>query len=78
MSGLSEVYLSLLTTSAVGLVLAIAKLCFKSKCSDIEFCCLKIRRDTETEEKEMEFETTHKGGNNHSSNSSDKSGDDKV
>lgn len=57
---LSEVFYTFAITSAVGLILAIAKLCFKSKCSDIEICCLKIKRDTVSEEKEFEIESHNK------------------
>lgn len=32
---------------------------YKSKCKDVEICCIKIVRDTETEEKELEFSRTH-------------------
>ena len=75
MSGLSEVFYTFAITSGCALVLALAKLCFKSKCSDIDIFCIKIKRDTETEEKEMEFQTTHKIN---STSSSEKSGDDKI
>ena len=62
---LSEVFYTFAITSGVGLILAIAKLCFKSKCSDIEICCIKIKRDTVSEEREAEFELVHtiKGDN---------------
>ena len=56
---LSEVFYTFAITSGVGLILAIAKLCLKSKCSDIEICCLKIKRDTVSEEREAEFEAMH-------------------
>jgi hypothetical protein len=48
---LSEVFYTFLITSAIGLLLAIAKLCYKSKCKEVNFCCIKIVRDTEGEEK---------------------------
>jgi hypothetical protein len=75
MSGLSEVFYTFAITSGVGLILAIAKLCFKSKCSDIEICCLKIKRDTEAEEKEFEIESKQKTNSN---SSSEKLSDDKI
>jgi hypothetical protein len=34
-------------------------MCYKSKCKEINIGCIKIIRDTETEEKELEFTTTH-------------------
>jgi hypothetical protein len=33
---------------------------FKSKCSDIDICCIKIKRDTISEEKEFEIESHNK------------------
>lgn len=44
-------------TSSCGCFLAIARICYKSKCKEIKCGCLKIIRDTETEEKEFEFST---------------------
>ena len=32
---------------------------YKSKCKDIQFGCIRIIRDTETEERELEFSRTH-------------------
>ena len=32
---------------------------YKSKCKDIEIGCIKITRDVDVEEKEMEFNRTH-------------------
>ena len=48
---LSEVFWTFLITSCIGLLLAIAKLCYKSKCKEVNMCCFKIIRDTEGEEK---------------------------
>ena len=57
---LSEVFYTFAITSGCALVLSIAKLCFKSKCSDIDICCVKIKRDTLSEEKEFEIESHNK------------------
>jgi hypothetical protein len=46
---LSEVFFTFLITSIIGCILAIAKLSYKSKCIEIDLCCLKIIRDTSTE-----------------------------
>jgi hypothetical protein len=36
-------------------------MCYKSKCSEVNLCCFKIKRDVIVEEKEMEFiATQHK------------------
>ena len=56
---LSEVFYTFAIASGCALILSIAKLCFKSKCSDIDLFCIKIKRDTITEEKEEEFLATH-------------------
>jgi hypothetical protein len=47
------------TTSAM--VIKLASLCFKSKCKECVMCGGRIRiiRDTESEEKQSEFEMTH-------------------
>lgn len=47
----SEVLITFTITSGIGLILAIAKLCYKSKCREVNFCCIKIVRDVEGEEK---------------------------
>ena len=47
---MSEVFWSGLTTSLIGFILAVGSQCYKSKCSKVEFCCIKIIRDTTIEE----------------------------
>jgi hypothetical protein len=47
---ISEVFWSGLTTSLIGFILAMGSQCYKSKCSKVEFCCIKIIRDTTIEE----------------------------
>jgi len=49
---MSEVFWTFVVTSAIGFILAIAKFCYKSKCSSIELCCIKIVRNTEVEMQE--------------------------
>ena len=39
-----------LYSALMGFVLAISAQCYKSKCSQVEFCCIKIIRDVEGEE----------------------------
>lgn len=51
MQELSEIFYTLLITSTIGLILAIAKICYKSKCKSVDCCCIKIVRDVEGEEK---------------------------
>ena len=49
---LSEVFYTFLITSVVGFILALGRICYKSKCSSIDFCCLKIIRNVDVEMKE--------------------------
>ena len=55
----SEVFLSSVLTIGSGMVLALFALCYKSKCVDIQIGCIKIKRDVQLEERELEFTTTH-------------------
>lgn len=56
---MTEVFWTFFITSLIGLTIASIKLCYKSKCKEIHFCCMKIVRDTEAEKKETEFLSTH-------------------
>ena len=47
----SEVFFTFFITSVIGCILAVGRLAYKSKCKEVDFCCLKIIRDTEAEEK---------------------------
>ena len=47
---ISEVFWTGLYTSLIGFSIALASQCYKSKCSQIDICCIKIIRDTTTEE----------------------------
>ena len=46
----SEVFFTGLYSSAIGCLLAISAQCYKSKCKEVSFCCIKIIRDVEGEE----------------------------
>lgn len=52
MVDLSETFYALLLTTLGGFMLTLLKYCYKSKCSSIDFCCIKIIRNTELEAKE--------------------------
>jgi hypothetical protein len=52
---LSEVFWGMFITTCVGLILGLARMAYKSKCKEVSCCCIKIIRDTETEEKEFEL-----------------------
>lgn len=54
------VFWSFFITSVVGLLLKCGNMAYKSKCKEVDICCIKIIRDTDTEEKEVEFRTIHR------------------
>lgn len=62
MAKLSEVFYVCLLTTVSALILKLASLCFNSKCKECELCGGRIRivRDVEMEERQTEFELTHK------------------
>ena len=47
---MSEVFWTGLFSSLIGFSIAMGAQCYKSKCSQVEFCCIKITRDTTAEE----------------------------
>ena len=49
---MSEVFYTFLITSVIGLMLAIGKMCYKSKCSQIDICCIKVTRNIDAEVRE--------------------------
>lgn len=53
---MSEVFWGFFVSSMIGFIIALLKLCYKSKCKEIKICCLKITRDIEMEEKIDEIE----------------------
>jgi hypothetical protein len=48
---LSEVFWTFFISSVCGVLLVGVRLCYKSKCKELDFCCVKIVRDTEGEGK---------------------------
>jgi len=46
----SEVFFTGLYSSLIGFLLAMGAQCYKSKCKEVNFCCIKINRDVEGEE----------------------------
>ena len=46
----SEVFFTGLYSSLIGCLLAMGAQCYKSKCKEVDFCCIKIIRDVEGEE----------------------------
>ena len=49
---LSEVFYAMLLSTLAGFSLTLIKHCYKSKCSSIDICCLKIIRNIDAEVKE--------------------------
>jgi hypothetical protein len=49
---LSEVFYTFLITSVIGLLLGVGRICYKSKCSSIDICCVKVIRNIDAEVKE--------------------------
>jgi hypothetical protein len=49
---LSEVFYTFLITSVIGLLLGVGRICYKSKCSSIDICCIKVVRNVDAEVKE--------------------------
>ena len=47
---MSEVFWTGLYSSLIGFLLAMGSQCYKSKCKEVNFCCIKIIRDVEGEE----------------------------
>ena len=50
MSVMSEIFYTGLYSSLIGCLLAMTSQCYKSKCKEVSFCCIKIIRDVEGEE----------------------------
>ena len=46
----SEVFFTGLYSSLTGFLLAMGAQCYRSKCKEVNFCCIKIIRDVEGEE----------------------------
>ena len=59
--GFTEVYWTLVLSTGTAFLLAVARMCYKSKCKRIKFCGLDIERDTEAEEREDEKEMELRG-----------------
>lgn len=57
---LSEVFWVAFITTISGMIIKLGSMLYKSKCKECSMCCFKIIRDVELEEKEKEFELTHK------------------
>lgn len=56
---MTEIFWTFVITSSVAFIIKIASLCFKSKCKQVDICCIRVIRDTEIEERELEFTTNN-------------------
>jgi hypothetical protein len=57
---LSEVFWVDFITTVSGVVIKLASMAYKSKCSECSFCGITIKRNVELEEKEAEFMALNK------------------
>jgi hypothetical protein len=48
---ISEIFYTFLITSVISCILALGRMMYKSKCSSVSCCCIKITRDIPNEEK---------------------------
>lgn len=51
-----QIFWTFFVTTMCGFILALGRQMYKSKCREIQCCCLKIVRDVESEEKYDEME----------------------
>jgi hypothetical protein len=59
MAQLTEVFWVTFITTVSAMLIKIFSMCYKSKCRQVDFCCIKIIRDTAAEEKEEEYRIDH-------------------
>jgi len=57
---LSEVFWVAFITTVSGVVIKLASMAYKSKCSECSFCGITVKRNVELEEKEAEFMAINK------------------
>lgn len=56
---LSEVFWVAFITTVSGVVIKLASMMYRSKCTECSFCGIIIKRDVLTEEKEHEYDVAH-------------------
>jgi hypothetical protein len=61
---MSEVFWGMFLTATIGFVLGLARVCYKSKCSTIDLCCIKIVRNVQIEKDEDIIEMNNKKKSN--------------
>lgn len=60
---LSEVFWVAFITTISGMLIKLASMAYKSKCKECSLCCIKVIRDVELEEKELEFRINNNNKN---------------
>lgn len=58
---MSETFWVFIVASSSALIGLLFKLSYDSKCTEIECCCIKIKRDVQTEERELGLKLQHIG-----------------
>jgi hypothetical protein len=53
------VFWTFFITAVIGFILKCSSMAYKSKCNQVEVCCIKIIRDTKLEEREHEYDVEH-------------------
>ena len=51
-NSIDAVFFLSLSTLICGSVTLLIRYCYKSKCTEFELCCMKLKRDTQTEKEE--------------------------
>lgn len=59
MAELSEVFWTFLITSVIGLLVAVLRMLYKSKCSHIACCGCEIERNVDIEEPDIQFKKVY-------------------
>ena len=49
-----------ITANMIGLIIGLVKICAKSKCDNVELCCIKIHRNVQLEFEESKIELERK------------------
>lgn len=57
---LSEIFWTGFYTASMAFCLGVFSFLYKSKCKEVNFCCIRVIRDVELEEKEKELEIKNK------------------
>jgi hypothetical protein len=60
-STLTEVFWVSFVTTVTGMIIALARICYKSKCKEVNCCCIRVIRDTVLEVQEEANRIDHVG-----------------